>query len=450
MVCYSRKNRHLIIIPEIPKWFIVDNIGQKIIKMIEEKKTLQQVLGEFSENSYNEISETYNQLTEIINFKPEQQISTESSLTSVTTIAMINITKKCNLQCPHCYVDANNQKVLELTFDEHKLISQSLKPLLSKNKHVKHKINLTGGEPFIHNEILEIIKIYRDANFSVNISSNGLLIDKKEIDFLYSNNVSIMISLDGSSKDTHEKIRGKDTFSKTISIIEKLAKSNVKVGINTLIHEKNIHELDKLITLAYNLGCHGFNPINLVQLGRACDSKLKRASEKQIFKITAKHLEKYPEHLNLFRNSSLFSSLGSAVLAGISCRNCGIGDRPCIYISEIGNIFPCANTQKEEFKLGNLREESIEECLSNHKILNKFRELDVDTLNEKCSVCHVRKFCGGDCRGETYNVTENLRAPYVACEDRKNSLIELMWITAKNPHFFENRAKEYIQNTHRN
>ena len=125
--------------------------------------------------------------------------------------------------------------------------------------------------------------------------------------------------LDGACAESHDSLRGRGTFKKTISQIKKLRTSGVQVGINTLVHEQNFHELEQIISLAFDLGCSGVNPINLVQLGRACDSKLQRVSETEIFQRTSNHLEQHPEHLSLFRRTSMFASIGSAVLAGVSC-----------------------------------------------------------------------------------------------------------------------------------
>ena len=61
----------------------------------------------------------------------------------------------------------------------------------------------------------------------------------------------------------------------------------------------------------------------------------------------------------------------------------------------------------------------------------------------------MRLFCGGDCRGETFNVTGDLRAPYVACQDRHDSIVELMWVVAEHPEMFEQRANEFITNAGR-
>jgi len=202
------------------------------------------------------------------------------------------------------------------------------------------------------------------------------------------------------------------------------------------------------MSFCHELGCKGFNPIGLAQLGRACSSSLRRVPETITFRRIAEHLKIHPEQIDMLMFSSLFASLGAALLAGVSCQSCGIGDRPCVYIAETGEVFPCPNTQRTEFCMGNVRNGHLDTCINlEHPVLLGLRDLNVNSMNDTCAACDVRPFCGGDCRGETYNVTGDIKAPYVACQDRHDSLIELMWIASRNPEFFEGRASEYIQNS---
>lgn len=163
----------------------------------------------------------------------------------------------------------------------------------------------------------------------------------------------------------------------------------------------------------------------------------------------ASHLEKHSEHLHLFSGTSMFSSLGSGIVAGISCLSCGIGNRPCVYVDSNGDVYPCANTQRPRFLLGNVLDQPLADCVrETHPVMQELQSLNVESLNGKCSSCSVRKFCGGDCRGETENVTGDLHAPYVHCADRFLSILELMAIATRHPEFFEQKASEYIANAH--
>jgi radical SAM protein with 4Fe4S-binding SPASM domain len=443
---YSKNNKHLVIIPDVPRWFVLDDFGLQVFDIIaNQNKSFFDVCREFK--TTDDLEETYHYIVNIIDKCNNQKAEViERNLTSRTTVAMVSITRNCNLKCPHCYVDAKGCLREELTVKEHQNIAQQIKECLTFDARVIYRVNLTGGEPFLNPQIIEIIKSYRKYDLEISMSTNALLIQEQQIDELQRLEVTLQVSLDGSSPITHDLIRGNGAFNRLIDQIKKLTSSGVRVGVNHLIVDKNFYDLEKTICLAYELGCQGFNPINLVQLGRACDSSLQRVPEVEVFKRLAQHLKKHPEHEQLFEKTSLFSSLGAALLSGVTCSSCGVGNRPCVYIDSEGNVYPCTNTQCSEFLLGNIRNQPLKECVKiNHPILQYLKTLNVDTLNSTCSQCDVRKFCGGDCRGETFNVTGDIYAPYVACKDRHDSLIELMWITAEQPEIFENRANEYLK-----
>lgn len=447
---FVRDERHLVILPEFPRWFIVDDFAYGLVQKLTAGIPVQQIVNGANASIRPEVQSTCEEIGKLLAPPPGVDIEYNESLTSKTTVAMIQVTQTCNLSCPHCYVDARASGERELSLNEHQTISNDVAALLATNPKVRYGVNLTGGEPFASPEIMSVVKAYRSAGLEVGISTNALLIKESYIQDLLDMSVVLSISLDGCTCSTHEAIRGPDTFDATIERIQNLVARGVKVGINFLLHSGNFHELEATISLAARLGCSGFNPINLVQLGRACDSQLTRVSEATAFRRLAQHLDKHPEEQQLFARTSIFSSLGAGLLAGVSCTSCGVGNRPCAYIDSLSNVYPCANTQRFEFLLGNLRETSLATCLRrDHPVLVSLRGLNVETINQQCAACEVRKFCGGDCRGETYSVTGSLTAPYVACEDRRQSILELIWIAAGQPEIFTERSSEFLMNADR-
>lgn len=450
MKVYTREEGHLVIFPNLPQWAVVDNLGLQLANLLFERGLPVKAIVElYPIGERHDIENMCAELSEIFADRAET-LEPQNSLTARTTIAMISVTDRCNLKCPHCYVDACGTALSELSVAEHSEIASQLHAELATNPDIKYRINLTGGEPFVNRDIVDIIDVYLQSGLEVAMSTNGLLITREQAEFLAKHAVTISVSLDGASAETHDRIRGLDNFENVIRQINMLVGCGVRVGVNHLVHEGNFVELEQTVDLAYSLGCSGFNPINLVQLGRACDSPLKRVPETEIFGRLADHLVRNPQQLPLFEKTSLFSSMGAALLSGVTCASCGVGNRPCVYIDAEGRVYPCANTQREEFKLGEIREEPLSVMLRvDHPVLTPLRELEVDSLNPTCAACTVRRFCGGDCRGETYNVTGDVRAPYVACSDRHDSIIELMWIVAAHPELFENRANEFILNASR-
>lgn len=175
------------------------------------------------------------------------------------------ITNKCNLKCSHCfYWKKLNQQDKELALFEIKEIA----------KHLKHPLNMlsiTGGEPFLRNDLSEVCNIFYKYNKTkrINITTNGTLTIKiiettKEI---LKNNpkkrLTIFISLDGL-ENTHEKIRGipgcyKKTLD-TINELNKLNQKNLTIFVSTTICEENYNDIPKLIENLKELNIvHKFN-----------------------------------------------------------------------------------------------------------------------------------------------------------------------------------------------
>ena len=446
LVSYERDGQYLVIFPELPQWAVVTELGVRILRLHVDGSVPRHTMpAHFPDYAPEFITREFDALVELYRDGQGGQPEISAMLTPRPTIAMIAVTRLCNLRCPHCYVDARCRLGPELTVEEHRHIARQLILTLARDPEAQYRINLTGGEPFVHHEVLSIIEAYRDVGLDVTMSTNAELIRDDQIERLAELNVTLSVSLDGARAATHDAIRGAGQFERVVARMRRMVDRGVRVGINHLVHTGNFHELGETIDLANRLGCSGFNPINLVQLGRACDSSLARVEETKLFRRLTDQLLMHPEQLPLFERTSLYSSLGAALLAGITCASCGVGTRPCVYISPEGDVYPCANTQRPEFSLGNLRQDPLSSVLrEDHPVLTVLRGLEVNNLNPSCARCDVRRFCGGDCRGETYNVTGNLRAPYVACQDRHDSLVELMWTVAKHSHLFAKRASEFL------
>ncbi len=163
------------------------------------------------------------------------------------------ITNRCNARCKHCfYWKELNRSSDEINLEEIKILASSL-------KHPAH-ISLTGGEPSLRLDLIEICQAFTKINHSpsIHISTNGLLpqniyqLCKQILTSCSCKTLTIQISLDGL-KRTHDEIRGvSGAFNKTTETIKKLKIlqqefSNLEIEIATVIMRHNYHEIEKLI-----------------------------------------------------------------------------------------------------------------------------------------------------------------------------------------------------------
>jgi len=159
------------------------------------------------------------------------------------------ITNTCNYHCSYCIFSSESKKYdNELNTEE---VIRIIKDLKENNFTY---IKFTGGEPFTRKDMPQILKYARELGFDMDISTNGSLITEQIAKELKEMNFPMVhISLDGHDKETHEYVRGKDTFEKTLRGIKFLTQNNVYTRIGTVIYIKNENKLEEIVKLAIDL-----------------------------------------------------------------------------------------------------------------------------------------------------------------------------------------------------
>ncbi|MDD3593539.1 MAG: radical SAM protein [Candidatus Gastranaerophilales bacterium] len=165
----------------------------------------------------------------------------------------------CNLKCKHCflncYQDFRKRNFLQVEKIFNELQEAELKDL--------KKIILTGGEPFIHKKINDIIKLC--LNYApVEIHSNGTLLNEKKIKVLkqiqnsYANELSFRLSLDHFTEGRNDEYRARGVFKKVVNAIINLQKYNFKVQLAciNIKHESEEVLLDGFSKLFEREGIH--------------------------------------------------------------------------------------------------------------------------------------------------------------------------------------------------
>lgn len=160
----------------------------------------------------------------------------------------LELTYRCNLQCPYCYVGSDRNKS-ELSTQDWKNVIEQI-PFYGI-------ITLVGGEPFIRQDFIEILETAcKKVLRKVHVVSNGVLLNDDIIKaFKKYKPIMLSVSLDGYGEN-HDKNRGKDgIFDKIVSNLENLKKTSPKqmVDIKTIVLENNLDDLPKLYKLCSDM-----------------------------------------------------------------------------------------------------------------------------------------------------------------------------------------------------
>ncbi len=308
-----------------------------------------------------------------------------------------NVTRKCNLKCSHCYINAApREHTDELTTEEGKR-------LIDQICEVSHPLLiLSGGEPLLRKDIYELIEYGTEKGLRMGLGSNGTLIDDSVAKKLKQSGIkTVSISLDSHIPDHHDDFRGiQGSWQKAISAIEALRTNDVLVQVNTTLTQHNYDEIDDVMSLAEKLGVENFHLFFLVPTGRGkkiadITPAMYEEMIKNTFAKTARHkLNVKPSCAPQFMRIAKDMNLDMRQWV----RGCMAGLYYCrVYPN--GEITPCPYLP---IKLGNVRDKSFKDIWFNSEVFKKIR--DFDSLEGKCGVCEYRSICGG-CRARAYGLS---------------------------------------------
>ena len=159
------------------------------------------------------------------------------------------ITDKCQLKCKHCYFQNMKSENKFMSIDEFCEIYYRF------NEYIRYFVNwdgndvqvchIEGGEATLNNDLTKMIYFLKKKNVDVCLLSNGIYISDEIIQALKDIDAKVQISIDGL-EETHDYIRGKGTFKKSINTIKKLCDNNIKVNSNFVYNSHNYKDVVKL------------------------------------------------------------------------------------------------------------------------------------------------------------------------------------------------------------
>ncbi len=185
----------------------------------------------------------------------------------------MQITERCNLHCAHCFVSAGREG-LDLALED---LRERVLPRLRAAR--VSRVTLTGGEPFAHPDVVDIVRVARGLRMGVTLCTNGTLVSEEAMDTLAAlGRVSVNVSLDGFSARGHGKFRGAPaSFERTVATVRALGERGLLKGLlatpNALA---DASEYEELCALARSCGAEYVLMNPLASMGRGAGTPARR------------------------------------------------------------------------------------------------------------------------------------------------------------------------------
>ena len=323
-----------------------------------------------------------------------------------------NLTRRCNLECAHCYIAAGPSESATGELDTatcrrivDELVAVNPAPLLI----------LSGGEPLLRDDLEDIARYAVGRGATVVVGTNGTLLTAERIHTLQAAGVTgVAVSVDSLKASYHDNFRhGPGSLAATQAALARLRAARLDFIVQTTVSRGNRAELAALVAWAAEQGAVSFNCYFLVPTGRGArmsdlspaeyESVLAELARWQreyrgVLLVRAKCAPHFMRHVHALDPESPVLNYET---------RCPCGTQYC-RITPDGKVTPCPYLPEVA---GDLGQQSFGDIWHGAPL---FQALRAGRLGGKCGVCEYRALCGG-CRARAFATAGDVLAADPSC-----------------------------------
>ena len=263
------------------------------------------------------------------------------------------LSSRCNERCIHCYIpNEKKNHGFDMPLPKVKSIIDEFAAMGGIH------VTLSGGEAFLHKNLLEIAQYCREKDLVISILSNLISLKEEHIEPLKKLNLSIIqVSLYSMNPQIHDFITTvKGSFEKTKKAIERLVAADIPVQISCPIMKANRHGYNEVLDYAKSLKIKA--QTDYIMMARS-DLDTDNLANRLSIEETEELLRDIIEHDVAYREETLTQRPVSSEIEFDYQRYlhqpvCGVGYDNCC-ITANGDVYPCAGWQ--DYVLGNVEVE---------------------------------------------------------------------------------------------
>ena len=327
-----------------------------------------------------------------------------------------NLTKRCNLNCDHCYLDANFRggfRTDELSTDECRRVIDQIAEV-----NPNAFLILTGGEPLLRPDIYDLIHHAAEKKFMVVLGTNGTLINKINAEKIKAAGAhGVGISIDSMDAAKHNTFRGVPfAWERSMEAFDVLNEVGVDFLVQMSVSDMNYREIPDVVAFAEKAGAIAFNLYFLICTGRGQgNTDISNAAYEEALKLLYEQQMNYKGRLMINSKCApqykrvVYENDPDSVYTRTYSGGCPAGTHYS-RISPEGNLTPCPFIEET---VGNLKTSSFKDLWQNAPLMVQLRNRN--QLEGRCGTCEFSAMCSG-CRARAFAETGNYMAQDPSCD----------------------------------
>jgi pyrroloquinoline quinone biosynthesis protein E len=313
--------------------------------------------------------------------------------------ALLELTYKCPLECTYCY---NNLDFAHTNDDMSK--EDWFRVLEELREMGAVQLGISGGEPLLNKDIIEIVEKASTLGFYTNLITSGVGAPKGIVKKLKDVGLkTIQLGIQSHDENTMTLItNNKSAYKQKMKIAKEIKEAGLQLIINSCITRQNIHQVGEIIEFADKLEANYLEIANIQYYGWALKNVNALLPNKEQLDEAKEIVNKYREEKD---NLKVFLVVPDYFAdRPKACMN-GLGTT-FITINPQGKALPCNTADTLPIDFPNVKKSSVEDIWYKSKEFNLFR--GDSWMKEPCRSCDEKEADFGGCRCQAYALTGDM------------------------------------------
>ena len=338
----------------------------------------------------------------------------------------LHVSHDCNLRCQYCFASTGDfgtgRKIMDI-----ETAKRAIDFVIQRSGSRRNiEVDFFGGEPLMAMDTVKATVAYARSIekkagkcFRFTITTNGVLLDDENIDYINREMSNAVLSLDGRphvNDRMRKTVNGKGSYEVIVPKFQKLVagRGTKDYYLRGTFTHYNLDFAEDVMHMA-DLGFRNVS-VEPVVGEETCGYALKDEDLPVVLEQYEKLAEKLKDRADVnFFHFNVDLAQGPCVIKRL--RGCGAG---CEYVAVTpeGDIYPCHQfVGNPAYKIGSLSDGSFDMELS-----HRFSCLNIYT-REECRDCWARFYCSGGCSASNLLVNGDIKKPnHVGCEMERKRL----------------------------